>query len=144
MKSLLIGLGCIIFLTGCGAPEIGLVDGDLRPCPASPNCVISKNGDKDHAIDPITYQTSREEAFAKIRQIVSAYGNTKIMTERKNYLHAEFRTKLMRFVDDVEFLFPEDEKIIHIRSASRVGYSDLGVNRKRVEHIRALFAGKAP
>ena len=130
--------------SGCTSPGVGLVDGALRPCPKSPNCVVSLNGDEKHAIEPIVYQGDRDAAKARIRKIVSDYKGATIVREEDGYIHAEFKTRIMRFVDDVEFLFPLDEQVIHIRSASRVGYGDLGANRKRMENIRTLFAQSSP
>jgi uncharacterized protein (DUF1499 family) len=142
--ALLVVSGLIALLPGCRPPEIGLVDGGLRPCPDSPNCVVSQGSEKEHGIAPIAYRFSKAEAREKIRRIVTQQKGATIIEDDGNYLHAEFKSKIMRFVDDVEFLFPENEKVIHMRSASRVGYSDLGVNRKRAEHIRALFFGETP
>lgn len=136
-------VGGAVWFIGCSAPVVGLTDTGLHPCPDSPNCVTSQGGDRKHGIAPIAYQTGRAEAYATIRQIVSQEKGATIVTETQNYLHAEFRTKIMKFVDDVEFWFPADQAVIHVRSASRLGYSDLGANRKRVERIRTLFANAA-
>ncbi|MHB8138104.1 MAG: DUF1499 domain-containing protein [Smithellaceae bacterium] len=111
----------------------------LKACPKSPNCVSSGAGDTQHAIAPLTYTGSREEASARLKKVLIAMKRTTIVAEKEDYLHAEARSLIFRFVDDVEFYFPAAEKVIHVRSASRVGYSDMGVNRKRVEEIRELF-----
>ena len=132
-------IGILIFSIGCKAPGIGLTPAGLPLCPDSPNCVSSQAGTGKQAVRPLTYSTDRSTAFAKIKQIVSNQNNATIMVETSDYLHAEFRSKFMGFVDDMEFWFPEDQPVIHLRSASRLGYSDFGVNRKRVQHIRALF-----
>ena len=136
-------VGGALWFFGCSAPVTGLTDSGLRPCPDSPNCVTSQGGDQKHGIAPIAYQSSRAEAYSAIRQIVSQQKGATIVAEDENYLHAEFRTTIMRFVDDVEFWFPVDQSVIHVRSASRLGYSDLGVNRKRVDRLRALFDKQA-
>ena len=128
-------------MAGCaGQPpaDIGLNDGRLSPCPGRPNCVISQGGDKQHHIDPIAYEGERTAAVAMIKLVVQEMAGTRIVSESDQYLHVEFRSKIMGFVDDVEFFFPDDA-VIHVRSASRVGYSDFGVNRKRLEKIRGLF-----
>lgn len=117
----------------------GLVDGRLQPCPGSPNCVLSQNPDEKHSIQALSYQGGRERILPLFRDLVKSMDRVTLVEEGKNYLRFEFRTKVFGFVDDVEFLFPDDEPIIHVRSASRTGYSDLGVNRKRVEQIRKLF-----
>lgn len=132
-------MGILIFCMGCKTPEIGLTPAGLRPCPDSPNCVTSQAKTGKQVIRPLTYSTDRATAFAKIKQIVSNRDNASIVAETTDYLHVEFRSKLMGFVDDVEFWFPENQPVIHLRSASRLGYSDFGVNRKRVQHLRALF-----
>ena len=136
-------VGGAFWFIGCSAPVVGLTDTGLRPCPDSPNCVTSQGGDLKHGVAPIAYQTDRAKAYATIRQIVSQEKGATIVAETPDYLHAEFRTKIMKFVDDVEFWFPADQAVIHVRSASRLGYSDLGVNRKRVDRIRDRFTNTA-
>lgn len=123
--------------------NLGVKDGQLAGCPESPNCVCSHltQVDKVHSIDPITYNSTPAEALAKLKSIVKAMPKTQIITESTNYFYAEFTSNLMGYVDDVEFLVYENPKVIHVRSASRLGKSDLGVNRKRVEEIRAKFNG---
>ena len=132
-------MGILIFCMGCKAPEIGLTPAGLHPCPDSPNCVTSQPTTGKQAVRPLTYSTDKATAYAKIKLIVSNQENATIVTETTDYLHVEFRSKFMGFVDDMEFWFPEDQPVIHIRSAARLGYSDFGVNRKRVQHIRTLF-----
>jgi uncharacterized protein (DUF1499 family) len=118
---------------------IGIIDGKLHPCPKSPNCVSSQSTDDRHKIEPLRYETTLEEAKEKIKNIIKSLKRTKIITESENYLHFEFRTATFKFVDDVEFYFDDTEKIINFRSASRVGWSDMGVNRKRMEKVRKLY-----
>ncbi len=131
-----------LLLAGCSAPMpkgLGVHHGRLQPCPSSPNCVCSQDRDKTHAIAPFAYTGSRQAAMSRLaRAITSMYG-AKIVQQTPDYLHAEYTTRWMRFVDDVEFYAPADAKLIQVRSASRVGYSDFGVNRKRVEAIRRRF-----
>jgi uncharacterized protein (DUF1499 family) len=136
-------MALLVLSIGCGTPEVGLISTGLRPCPDSPNCVTSQNGDKDHAILPIAYPSSRTAAYDKMKRIIMQQSNATIVREEENYMQVTFRTKIMRFVDDVEFWFPENEPVIHMRSASRLGHSDLGVNRKRMAHIRGLFTAQA-
>ena len=94
-----------------------------------------------HAIDPIQYQGSREDAIAVILELLAAPNREKItvITSTDEYVHAVFITPIMRFKDDVEFYLPEGEGIIHFRSASRIGQSDLGKNRERMETFRKAF-----
>jgi uncharacterized protein (DUF1499 family) len=116
--------------------NIGIVSGKLAACPASPNCVSSFSQDAEHQIEPLAYTSSPAEAMAKLKGAIESSGKTKIITATDNYLYAEFTSALMGFVDDVEFLVDDGAKVIHVRSASRLGQSDLGVNRKRIETIR--------
>ena len=114
----------------------------LAPCPSSPNCVSTQAQDEGHAIVPFRYRKSRAEAKEGLKEALRALPRTKLVEEDESYLHYEFTSLLLRFVDDVEFLFDDDAKTIHFRSASRTGYGDLGVNRKRMEEIRSLVEGK--
>jgi uncharacterized protein (DUF1499 family) len=124
-------------LAGERPTNIGVRSGQLAPCPSTPNCVNSQSTDIQHGIEPLTYNSKPIEAMADLKRVVQSLERTKIITQTQNYLYAEFTSKLMGFVDDVEFLLADRAKVIHVRSASRLGESDLGVNRKRVETIRA-------
>jgi len=112
----------------------------LKPCPSSPNCVSSlAEEDAQHRVAPLAWTGDLTAAQARLRQAVLAAGNATFVVEEDTYWRIEFRSRIFRFVDDVEFLFDPQAKRIHVRSASRLGHSDLGVNRTRVEKIRALF-----
>lgn len=117
--------------------NIGVQAGKLAPCPNTPNCVSSQSQDAQHKIDPLTYSSTPQEVLANLKTVIESLPKTKIITQSENYLYAEFTSQLMGFVDDVEFLIDDSAKVIHVRSASRLGQSDLGVNRKRIETIRA-------
>jgi uncharacterized protein (DUF1499 family) len=119
-------------------PELGLLNGQLRPCPATPNCVCSEQRVEGAYVEPIGYTTAADEAWRKMKQAIVETGG-EVATDQNGYLHAIYETPLMRYVDDVEFRLDENQQLIHIRSASRVGKSDLGANRKRVVRIRATF-----
>lgn len=110
--------------------------GRLAPCPDSPNCVSSRSTDKRHRIEPITFHGAPADAFARLKSVIQSMKRTHIVEETDDYLHAEFRSALFGFVDDVEFWLEEENSLIHVRSASRTGYWDLGVNRRRIEDIR--------
>jgi uncharacterized protein (DUF1499 family) len=110
----------------------------LGSCPSSPNCVSTQAQDEGHAIEPIRYRKSRAEAKEALKEVIRSMPRTKLVQEDETYLHYEATSLLLRFVDDVEFLFDDETKTIHFRSASRTGYGDLGVNRKRMEQVRAL------
>ncbi len=122
----------------------------LAPCPRTPNCVSTEAPPgSSKRMDPIPYTGSLDEARARLQQVLRGHPRTRIVSDpslEPHYLKAECRSKLFRFVDDVEFVFDEGAKRIHFRSASRLGRKDFGVNRKRMEEIRAAFerAGAAP
>ena len=131
----------MLVLTGCSGtkPELGITDGHLMQCPKTPNCVSSHAKDEKHFIQPILFIGTSQEAQSRLLEILIEWKGTKIVVSQDNYIRAEFISKVFRFVDDVEFYFPETgtkEITIHFRSASRVGKSDFGVNRKRIEQIR--------
>jgi len=111
--------------------NLGVTEGKLAPCPDTPNCVSSQSEDPEHAIAPLPYT-----AIENIKKVVEDMERTTIIEETENYLYAEFKTRLMGFVDDVEFHKDDINQVVNVRSASRLGKSDLGVNRKRVEAIR--------
>jgi uncharacterized protein (DUF1499 family) len=115
------------------------VSKSLPDCPDTPNCVSSQAGDAAHAVAPLTYTGSVEDAMKRLRAALATEPRITLITERDNYLHAEARSLIFRFVDDVEFLVDPEQKVIHVRSAARTGYSDLGVNRRRVERLRRAF-----
>jgi len=134
MLSMLV-IGC----TGVRPANIGVKDGKLAPCPSSPNCVSSQSSDKAHAIEPLLFTGTVAGAHAALRTVILSMKRSQIITDTDSYIHAEFTSAIFRFVDDVEFWFDENAKVIHVRSASRIGNSDLGVNRERVEDIRAKW-----
>ena len=129
----------LVSCSGTRPSTLGVREGRLAPCPKSPNCVSTQSADVKHGIDPIAYTTSGEEAMNRLEEIVRAMPRTKVVRSEGDYVHLECSSRLFRFVDDVEFWFDDANKVIHCRSASRKGYSDLGVNRKRVEQIREQF-----
>ncbi len=133
----------IISCSGTRPSTLGIKDGKLAGCPDKPNCVSSQADDPDHLIEPIPYTIEKSAAIKALKKAISTQERILIVQETPEYLYAEFKTKIMGFVDDVEFYFPETEPLIHVRSASRLGYSDLGVNRKRIEKIKALFITEA-
>ena len=116
----------------------------LSPCPSSPNCVstLAPPEDARHAIAPYRYRKSRAEVKEALKATIATLPRTKLVEEEEAYLHYEFTSRLLRFVDDVEFVFDDESKTIHFRSASRIGYGDYGVNRDRMEHLRGLWETK--
>lgn len=117
-------------------PDLGIEDGQLSPCPASPNCVVSQNADESHAIAPIAYTVDRDVMRDVLVQVLGVVPRTEIVTQQEDYIRVKSTSRLMGFVDDTEFYLPADESVIHVRAAARLGESDLGVNRRRLEQIR--------
>lgn len=111
----------------------------LPACPDSPNCVSSLSSDEGHAITPFSYEGAPAQAWEQLKTAVLSGKRVTLIKDTGKYLHFEVRSLIFQFTDDVEFLLQESDKLIHVRSASRVGHSDFGVNRKRVEQIRARF-----
>jgi uncharacterized protein (DUF1499 family) len=133
-----------LFMSCCSGTRpamLGIKDGRLSPCPESPNCVSTQAAGHKHSIDPIRYTGTKEQAKQRLVQVISSMKRSKIITDEGDYLHVEFTSLIFRFVDDVEFSFDDENKLIHFRSASRLGTSDLGANRKRMEAIRKGFEG---
>lgn len=127
-------LAVTFLITACsGEPpqDIGVREGRLTPCPESPNCVSSYENSAEHSIAPIA------ATLEQIQQILLGMEATNIVEAADGYLYAEFTSRIMGYVDDVEFLYDPANKQNHVRSASRLGHSDLGANRKRIEAIRA-------
>jgi uncharacterized protein (DUF1499 family) len=126
-------------------PKLGIENGQLMPCPKSPNCVNSQAVDEKHAIQSLQFPGTQQEANAALTKVLKGWNRTNIVVAENDYIRVEFTSMIFRFVDDVEFYFPVTEAgttVIHVRSASRVGYSDFGVNRKRIETIRGELIGK--
>ena len=129
----------ILMLGGCwGGPPDGLGprDGTLAPCPATPNCVHTglRHPDGTRGIF-LKRAILRSELLAQLRDIVESMPRTEVVTATEEYLHAEARSRVFRFVDDLELYLRPDRELV-VRSASRVGRSDLGVNADRVEELR--------
>ena len=136
-------LSCVFFI-GCSGsmPKLGVNSGQLMTCPQTPNCVSSQATDEEHFVPPIHFIGTRNDAQVRLLQILKTLERTKIVATEENYIQVEFMSKIFRFVDDVELYFPATKTgkiIINIRSASRLGHSDFGANRKRIEQIRNEF-----
>lgn len=119
-------------------PDLGMLNGQLRACPASPNCVCSELRNERSFVDPLMFTAVAGDAWQHAKKAIVENGGV-IVTEREGYLHANFVTPLLRYIDDVELRMDENKQVIHIRSASRVGYSDMGANQARVTKIRMSF-----
>ncbi len=140
------GTGTMFLLSLTSSPpaNLGVRQGRLVKCPESPNCVSTQAEDQEHWIAPMTVSQKSKDSIETLEAIVLQMPRTQIVLKADDYLRAEFRSALFRFVDDVEFYAEAASGRIHFRSASRVGRSDLGVNRARMEKIRNLFAAAQP
>ncbi|MBK8988515.1 MAG: DUF1499 domain-containing protein [Chloroflexi bacterium] len=122
--------------------NLGVVDGRLAPCPDSPNCVSTFATDTEHGIAPLAYDGNTAVAQAAILAILQAQPSYTLINNDPAYIHATARSAFWGFIDDVEFYFDEAAGLIHFRSASRLGYGDGGVNRRRMEEIRKLYENR--
>ena len=107
----------------------------LPPCPVTPNCVSSQAGD----VEPFRFSGPAGEAWQRLIGAVESLKRSRIVEQSDQYLHAEITSRVFRFVDDLHCLLLPDQQLIHVRSASRIGFSDLGVNRRRVEALREIW-----
>jgi uncharacterized protein (DUF1499 family) len=127
-------------LLACAAAkpiELGIRYDRLAPCPTSPNCVSSDALDPSHRVAPFEFRGPPAEAWQAAREAVAALPRTQIVSETDSYLHAECTSKLFGFIDDLELHLRPDRSLIAVRSASREGYTDLGVNRRRLAQLRS-------
>ena len=137
----LLSLAVFLSCSGRRPANLGVTQGRLAPCPAAPHCVSSQSEDESHRMEPLCYITSKAEAQEKLLTILQSMKRTSIITIKDDYLHAECTSAIFRYVDDVEFYFTDEQKLIHFRSSSRLGYYDVGVNRRRMEKMREKFLG---
>ena len=143
-------IGTVLLITSMplfscsGKPPVnlGISNSELAPCPSSPNCISSDDHDNDHRIAPFQLLKPAPEVWRVTREIISGRPRTRIATETSDYLHAECRSKLFGFIDDLELHLRPAAGIIAVRSAARLGYSDFGVNRRRVESLRAALISR--
>ncbi|MDD3763835.1 MAG: DUF1499 domain-containing protein [Nevskiales bacterium] len=132
-------------LAGCGLGQAHLrgADGRLAPCDRD-RCVSSLSEDPAYAIEPLRYQGGRDHARQALMEVIEATPRLRVDAAQDDYIHATATSRIMRFVDDLELVFAEQPGRIDVRSASRLGYSDFGVNRERVEALRRQFEAQSP
>ncbi|MDA7559344.1 DUF1499 domain-containing protein [Verrucomicrobia bacterium] len=111
----------------------------LEPCPNSPNCVSSQSSDPGHHIQPVRFSIASDKAWHTWKELIQAQRNLVAFDADRSYLRAIFATPIFRFKDQVTCLLDQESRIIHVRSASNIGYWDLGVNRRRIENLRSAF-----
>lgn len=109
----------------------------LKPCPDKPNCVSSLSGDHSHTVEPLRYSSDWQAVKKSLLDVIAGTPRAAVVEDCQEYIHAVFKSRIFGFTDDVEFVFDDTRKVIHIRSASRLGYYDFGVNRRRVRILRA-------
>ncbi|MFK5927326.1 MAG: DUF1499 domain-containing protein [Desulfuromusa sp.] len=136
---LLIASMPLLSCSGKRPSNLGVSDSRLAPCPASPNCLSSDDLDSAHMTPPFQLVKPATEVWRVARELVSELPRTRIVNETSDYLHAECRSGVFGFVDDLELHLRPSKGIIAVRSASRLGYSDFGVNQRRIEKIRAAL-----
>lgn len=131
----------VIVLRNTRIPDtVGIHQGRLAPLPSTPNAVSSQTDDSKRHVAPLPFSGSLEQSRAALLEAIRSYpGTVRIETETPSYIHCVFTTDILRFRDDVEFLLDGQNRLIHFRSASRVGYSDLGANRRRYETLAGLY-----
>jgi len=140
IKRLFVLICGIVAFCGCSGTRPDFVGkGVQHPCPSSPNCVSTKSSTAQHGIEPIPLTISGKDAIDSLAAIITGLDRTKIVLQKDNYLYAEFTSSFWKFVDDVEFFIDTTNNIIQFRSSSRLGHSDMGVNRERMEKIRSLY-----
>jgi uncharacterized protein (DUF1499 family) len=121
--------------------DLGVRDGKLKPCPNKPNCVCSQAiGDAGHFVEPLRFEGEAARAWQALHSAIAGMERVQIVNDEAQYLYAEFTTRLMGYVDDAEFFLDAPNRLIHVRSASRLGHSDFNVNRQRIEAVRSRFA----
>jgi uncharacterized protein (DUF1499 family) len=128
-----------ILMTTSSCATVRELPGADMSCPSAPKCVSSEASDPRHHIEPFGFQDPPLEAMQRLKEAVLTEKRVTIIEERPEYLHAEVRSLIFRFVDDVEFTLQPEQGLIQVRSSARVGYTDFGVNRRRVERIRQIF-----
>lgn len=139
-------LALILFIdNGCSGKrpnEIGIDPSGLRGCPKSPNCVSSEAKDERHAIESFRIKGDHNASWSLIQDEIASMPRWRVVTATNNYIHVECKSRIFRFVDDLELYFNPSNGVISIRSASRIGYSDFGANRRRVELLRSKLRAK--
>jgi uncharacterized protein (DUF1499 family) len=145
MTGRVVTAAALLLCAACaGAPPPTDAGADLKPCPGAPTCVSSRERDPSRRVDPLPLLGSAAEGLAALRRVILAMPRSRIVAEGPGYLRAEFRSLIFRFVDDLDAVVDEPAGVIHVRSAARVGSSDLGVNRRRVGEIRDRLTALQP
>jgi len=134
---ILVMVGILMLMSSCALTQT-MAEDDVS-CPDAPKCVSSQVNDPRHFIEPYTFDDQPAQAMLRLKGALLSEKRVTIITEQPTYLRAEVRSLIFRFVDDVEFTLLPEQGLVHIRSSARIGYTDFGVNRRRVERIRQSF-----
>ena len=144
----LVGAAQLGLLGGSAPPDLGVTKGRLEPPSSTPNSVSSQSNlypghpqQAYAAIEPLKFSGDGEAAMVRLASLLTRLPGTVVVVQRSDYLYAQSSTRLLKFTDDVEFLLDKSAGAIQVRSASRLGRKDFGVNRARIEDIRARFQG---
>ena len=129
--------------SGARPTNLGVKDSRLAACPSTPNCVSSDDADAGHLVPPFQLLRPAADAWHAMSSVVAGLPRAKIIRQTDNYLHAECSSAVFGFIDDLELHLRPEQNLIAVRSAARLGRSDLGVNRKRVEKLRSLLRSEA-
>ncbi len=134
----------VVITSGCSSfrpKAVGLKDGRLQPCPPAPKCVSSYYAKGIHHVKPLRYRDSRAEAYQRLINIIKSMKKSEIVTADPDYIHVQFEVTRIKWIDNTEFLFDDEEKIIHVSStpAAKIGFWDWGENRRRVKLIKSRF-----
>ena len=135
-----IGVTPVLGCAGKVPSHLGIQGGALAVCPARPNCVSSDASDDTHHVAPLSLSVAPGQAWSTVRRAVAELPRTNIVADTATYLHAECRSAFFGFVDDLELHLRPDAGQVAVRSGARLGYSDFGVNRGRVETLRRTLA----
>jgi uncharacterized protein (DUF1499 family) len=138
-------LAVLVLIWGCsitGSDNPVSTTGNLNPCPKSPNCVSSLAHDSRHAMPPLPFMGTKDQSKQRIIKIIQSLDRSKIVKISESYIHAQFKSRLFGFVDDVEFQFDDATRSVNFRSASSSGYYDFGVNRRRMSEISKRYLAK--
>ncbi|MBI9014170.1 MAG: DUF1499 domain-containing protein [Clostridiales bacterium] len=120
-------------------PELGVEDGLFKPLSSKPNGVSTQTKDEDKLVEPLPFSKDLDSTKALIIEVCKSYGDVKIVKEERNYIHVVFTTGKMKYNDDAEFYFDENSQLVHYRSESRIGYSDMGLNRERYDALASSY-----
>lgn len=138
------GLVYLLLNTARAPTNLGVSDGRLAPLPGTPNAVSSQARDPQYRVSPFPFRDDLQTTMSSLTDTLDAHGGMTIVQKDSNYLHAVHTTPLLRFKDDLEFYLDEQNRVVHFRSASRVGSSDLGLNRDRYNRLMTLYTADRP